>query len=228
MRALLNRLIWKLPHDGRVFQTPWMWCNGIDPIPAWMGPDWLGRLLEWRYRGQQRRRKQEANLILMAKVASSIHAAAAVRPPFSASASTCAPAISALGTAARPASHSNQNPKDKGDDTVARSGGDDRTLQALLRGHAHVLAGLDRDDFGDLSPTSFGAYGMRIATRSMLNEMGCNRPRCTHDHSVLWLSSQCHPNEGLVVSYEKRNCTLAIVCRSCQSLIARILVGDSN
>jgi hypothetical protein len=46
LSEILNALICKLPHDGRVFQTPWRCQRRIDPIPAWMVPDWLAWLIE--------------------------------------------------------------------------------------------------------------------------------------------------------------------------------------
>jgi len=53
-------------------------------------------------------------------------------------------------------------------------------------------------------------------------------PGCTHDHSVLWLCSLCHPTEGLEVAYEKATGVLTVTCQVCETLVARILVGDSN
>jgi hypothetical protein len=69
---------------------------------------------------------------------------------------------------------------------------------------------------------------MPIATRSTLNATGCDEPGCTHDHSVLWLCSLCHPTEGLEVAYEKATGVLTVTCKVCETLVARILVGDSN
>lgn len=40
MITLANRLIARLPSDGNVFQSQWMWRRGINPIPAWT-VNWL-------------------------------------------------------------------------------------------------------------------------------------------------------------------------------------------
>ena len=44
---------------------------------------------------------------------------------------------------------------------------------------------------------------MRLLTRRALDHTGCDTPDCGHDHSVPYLSQECHPRTGVEVRYEK-------------------------
>ena len=66
---------------------------------------------------------------------------------------------------------------------------------------------------------------MTILTRRMLDQVGCETPGCTHDHSVLNVVAACHPEEGLEVAYHKADGVLRIYCEVCGTGIAKIAVA---
>jgi hypothetical protein len=109
MLKILNALIRTLPHGGRVYQTPRMCWRGIGPIPQWMVPDWLHRLIERRYRRRYPWLFRRTVSHISTPTAASFISAAAASQPRSASVLHCAPANSALGIAAAARQHTQTN-----------------------------------------------------------------------------------------------------------------------
>ena len=62
-------------------------------------------------------------------------------------------------------------------------------------------------------------------SRKELNQLGCNVPDCGHDHSVLYIHSQCHPKAGCTVLYQRDNGLLVFTCGRCKKFICDILVA---
>lgn len=67
-----------------------------------------------------------------------------------------------------------------------------------------------------------------VLTREDLDATGCGNPGCTHDHTVLFLGTNCHPQAGLNVSYDKRTGRLCVTCRRCDAPAAEIAVARSE
>lgn len=63
-------------------------------------------------------------------------------------------------------------------------------------------------------------------TRSMLEQKGCESPDCKEDHTVLWLSSQCHPGHPMQANFNKKTGLVTLVCYVCQREAGRIVVGN--
>lgn len=61
-----------------------------------------------------------------------------------------------------------------------------------------------------------------ILTREDLDASGCDDPGCTHDHSILYLHSQCHPDHGVTARYDKRQGLVIICCLGCHVEVVRI------
>lgn len=60
-----------------------------------------------------------------------------------------------------------------------------------------------------------------------MDAAGCGTPNCTHDHTILYLHSRCHPGRGAEVYYDKRTGVLTVKCRVCKRPIALVAVaGD--
>ncbi len=66
-----------------------------------------------------------------------------------------------------------------------------------------------------------------ITTRDELDQAGCDNPNCTHDHSVLYLSGNCHPRAGSVITYHKATGTIRAHCLKCEKFVIEIPVASS-
>lgn len=62
------------------------------------------------------------------------------------------------------------------------------------------------------------------ATSEQLDRMGCGSPRCTHNHDVLYLHSNCHPECDLEVAYHKATHQLLVMCSFCKKKVLAVEV----
>jgi hypothetical protein len=65
-------------------------------------------------------------------------------------------------------------------------------------------------------------------TQATLDGLGCDNPGCDNDHSVLYLSPDCHPQAGLQLAYSKAHGQLACCCGACNTLIAMFAIAPDN
>jgi hypothetical protein len=63
---------------------------------------------------------------------------------------------------------------------------------------------------------------MTVITKEEMNAAGCGSPGCTHDHSVLYLTAECHPHGGLEVRFEKATEQLVITCFVCEGEVTTV------
>jgi hypothetical protein len=66
---------------------------------------------------------------------------------------------------------------------------------------------------------------MDILTQIDLDAAGCDNPRCTHDHSKIYLIPSCHPRAGISALYDKPSGTLEFECRRCRAPVAVVAVA---
>ena len=62
--------------------------------------------------------------------------------------------------------------------------------------------------------------------KTELENMGCGTPGCGHDHSVLYLHPNCHPNSGIFPRYVKKDGVLVMVCAKCDGVVGAVWVGE--
>jgi hypothetical protein len=67
---------------------------------------------------------------------------------------------------------------------------------------------------------------VRALTQEDLIDVGCSTPNCTHDHSVLFLHSFCHPEMALGACYEKATGELVLFCALCDEPVTRFRVAS--
>jgi hypothetical protein len=68
-------------------------------------------------------------------------------------------------------------------------------------------------------------------TCAELNSLGCDKPDCTHDHTVVYLHQRCHPDAGAWARFDKGTGVLTIECKECGKSFVNILVanhGEAN
>jgi hypothetical protein len=61
-----------------------------------------------------------------------------------------------------------------------------------------------------------------IVDKDILNNAACDNPDCGHDHSTLFLHSNCHNEAPTWTRYQKDIETLIITCAECDEEIIRI------
>jgi hypothetical protein len=66
-----------------------------------------------------------------------------------------------------------------------------------------------------------------LLTQDALKGMGCGDPRCTNEHTVLYLHANCHERKGLDAAYDKDDGTLTLTCRECDREIAAFLIAPA-
>lgn len=62
--------------------------------------------------------------------------------------------------------------------------------------------------------------------REQLDRAGCATPNCGHDHTVLFLSGECHPGASGNISYSKLTGTISVTCFVCDKPVAEVAVAD--
>lgn len=62
-------------------------------------------------------------------------------------------------------------------------------------------------------------------TQEDMQTVECNAPGCTHDHSVLWVSPNCHEDAPLEAYYVKQDGVLYIRCADCRRPVTAFLVA---
>jgi hypothetical protein len=63
--------------------------------------------------------------------------------------------------------------------------------------------------------------------KAELEAMGCETPGCTHDHSVIYMASHCHPGGGLFVKFVKDVGALIMECKVCRQPVGGVWVGEA-
>ena len=66
---------------------------------------------------------------------------------------------------------------------------------------------------------------MPSLTRQQLDQMECSAPDCGHDHAVLNVIAQCHPDAYFAVSYDKKTGTVRVDCATCNTTVADFSVA---
>jgi hypothetical protein len=67
-----------------------------------------------------------------------------------------------------------------------------------------------------------------MLTQKDLNVMGCGTPDCKHDHSILFVNSNCHPGHGVDVCYHKDIGAIRISCFVCEKYVTEIKVAEEE
>jgi hypothetical protein len=62
--------------------------------------------------------------------------------------------------------------------------------------------------------------------KATLDAMGCGTPGCTHDHSSLYLHSECHSEAPMWARYDKVNGALILECSICGVIAGGVWVGE--
>jgi hypothetical protein len=63
---------------------------------------------------------------------------------------------------------------------------------------------------------------VQVVNKEFLDNAICGEPDCTHDHSKLFLSGDCHMGYPVHVRYNKKTGQLEITCGKCESEIVNI------
>jgi hypothetical protein len=63
---------------------------------------------------------------------------------------------------------------------------------------------------------------VQVVNREFLDDSICSEENCTHDHSRLYLSGDCHPGYPVFIRYVKQTGQLEITCARCDADIVFI------
>lgn len=67
---------------------------------------------------------------------------------------------------------------------------------------------------------------MPALTKEYLRKTKCGIPGCTSCHHQIYLSSKCHPESGFGIVFDKELDSLLIICKECETLVAKIAVVE--
>lgn len=64
--------------------------------------------------------------------------------------------------------------------------------------------------------------------KAELDAMGCGTPGCAHDHSQLYLHSECHSGAPMWGRYDKKQGALILECSICGTIAGAVWVGEKS